>query len=125
MQQSTALGEAFQKCYKWKDSKNVFFISNYHGTDETFVGRKDKNGRKQVVSCPDVVKDYNAHMGGVDKHDQLRQYYNVERKSIKWWHRIAFGLLDMAVVNAFLMYQEIGHDSISLFEFRRSLALGL
>ena len=53
-------------------------------------------------------------MGGVDKHDQLRQYYNVERKSIKWWHRIAFGLLDMAVVNAFLMYQEIGHDSISL-----------
>ena len=31
----------------------------------------------------------------------------------------------MAVVNAFLMYQEIGHDSISLFEFRRSLALGL
>ena len=31
----------------------------------------------------------------------------------------------MAVVNAFLMYQEIGHDSIFLFEFKRSLALGL
>ena len=54
-----------------------------------------------MVSCPKVVKDYNSHMGGVDKHDQLRQYYHVDRRSVKWWYRIAFGLLDSAVINAY------------------------
>ena len=40
-----------------------------------------------VVSCPSVVKDYNASMIGVDKHDQLRPVYRTgcDRESVKWW----------------------------------------
>ncbi|XP_037783504.1 uncharacterized protein LOC119579664 [Penaeus monodon] len=63
-------------------------------------------------------------MGGVDKHDMLRQLYGTNRKSMKWWHRIFFGLLDMSIVNAYDVYKET-HPSLSVFSFRTELARGL
>ena len=111
--------------YRWKDSKAVNFISNYHGIDQTTVERRLKDGRKITVPCPKIVRDYNAHMGGVDTHDMLRQIYGIHRKNIKWWHRIFFGLLDMAIVNSFLVYRETENALISQKEYRRHLAKGL
>ncbi|XP_063594848.1 piggyBac transposable element-derived protein 4-like [Penaeus indicus] len=63
-------------------------------------------------------------MGGVDKHDMLRQLYGTNRNSMKWWHRIFFGLLDMSIVNAYAVYKET-HPSLSVFNFRTELARGL
>ena len=71
--------------YKWKDSKAVNLLSNYHGIDSAKVDRKEKDRRKIKVPCPKVVRDYNAHMGGVDMHDMQRQIYGTHRKNIKWW----------------------------------------
>ncbi|XP_050426609.1 piggyBac transposable element-derived protein 3-like [Adelges cooleyi] len=81
--------------YKWKDTKYVMLASNYHGSELTTVTRKDKFGRKKDMQCPQVVRDYNCYMGGVDHADQLRMTYGVDRKSKKWWHRIFWGLLDI------------------------------
>ncbi len=39
---------------------------------------------------PKVVEDYNQHMLGVDKLDQLVRYYSFVRKSIKWWRKVFF-----------------------------------
>ena len=62
-------------------------------------------------------------MGGVDKHDMLRQLYEINRKSMKWWHRLLFSSLDMAVVNVF---HNVSKEQQLLFlEFRRDLAMGL
>ena len=38
---------------------------------------------KLTVKCPRVASGYNNHMGGVDKHDMLRQIYGIDRKSVK------------------------------------------
>ena len=112
--------------YKWMDSKPVHFISNYHGDTLTTVERKKYDGSRVTVQCPDVVKDYNEHMGGVDKHDAARQCYGSDRKSTKWWHRLFFGLLDMALVNAHILYnEEMANENISMFDFVRNVALGL
>lgn len=112
--------------YKWKDSKAVHFISNHHGIETTSVQRKQKDGTKATVSCPHVVKDYNQHMGGVDKHDMLRQLYGTDRKNVKWWHRIFFGLLDMSIVNSFIVYSENNQESsMTLFNFYRDVGRGL
>ena len=70
--------------YKWMDSKAVHLISNYHGIEIATVQRREKDGSKKVITCPKVVKDYNDYMGGVDKHDMLRQMYGINRKSKKW-----------------------------------------
>ena len=103
--------------FKWKDSKAVHFISNYHGVDTTSVQRKQKDGHKIPVECPQVVKDYNKFMGGVDKHDMLRELYGTDRKNVKWWHRLFFGLLDVAIVNAYILYCDNSQKSMTLLNF--------
>lgn len=112
--------------FKWKDSKAVNFISNFHGITTTTVQRKQKDGTKTTVSCPQVVKDYNAHMGGVDKHDMLRQLYGTDRKNVKWWHRIFFGLMDMTLVNSFVLFTSCNEEnSMTLLDFYREVGCGL
>lgn len=90
--------------WKWKDNKMVHFVSNFHGSEETTVLRKQKNGTKSTVICSRSVKDYNVYMGGVDTADRLRALYCVDRKSPKWWHRIFWGVLDIAFVNAYVVH---------------------
>lgn len=110
--------------FKWKDNKAVYLASNYHGNETTTVQRTSKNGSKSDVTCPTLVKDYNAFMGGVDHADRLRALYCVDRKSKKWWLRIFWGLLDIVFVNAYVVYCQI-FGQMDVLEVRRSIALGL
>ncbi|XP_060875876.1 piggyBac transposable element-derived protein 3-like [Metopolophium dirhodum] len=110
--------------FKWKDTKTVHFASNYHGSEVTTVLRKNKTAEKNNVTCPQVVKDYNRFMGGVDHADQLRMSYGVDRKSKKWWHRLFWGILDIMFINAFVIYKE-RHKKIPLLVFRRQVVHGL
>lgn len=117
---------------KWRDKRSVFILSNYH--DPKNVGkviRKERNGESVEVSCPEAVKDYNSNMNFVDKFDQLKSCYEIDRKSHKWWHRILFHFLDCCIVNAFLVYKELQSNSrpdleaLTLKDFSRSVYQGL
>lgn len=111
-------------CFKWMDNRSVLFISNYHGSEETTIKRKQPDGTSNMFSCPQVVKDYNTFMGGVDRADHLRSLYNVDRKARKWWHRLFWGFLDIAFVNAYVIYCEL-FGNIPVLEFRRNVGRGL
>ena len=43
--------------FKWKDTKPVYFISNFYEVHETTVERKQKDGSHVFVTCPSLVKD--------------------------------------------------------------------
>jgi hypothetical protein len=43
-------------------------------------------------------------MGGVDVSDQYVSSYSFIRKSKKWWRKMFFWLLEVAVVNSFILY---------------------
>ena len=60
----------------------------------------------QVKEKPVVVADYNKYMLGVDKLDQLMAYYSFLHKSVKWWRKV-FWLLEVAVVNFYIIYKEL------------------
>jgi len=78
----------------WKDRKGINFLSNYQNvTDVMSVGR-NKDGSREEISCPKLVKD-NENMGLVDKADMLKALYEVKRKSRKLWHRIFWYILDV------------------------------
>ena len=44
------------------------------------------------------------HMCGIDVVDQLQSNYSCQVRIHKWWHKIFYFLLDMLVVNMYLMY---------------------
>ena len=89
----------------WMDRKPVYVASNAHQPTAGTVSRKNPDGSCVQVKCPDIVSQYNRHMGGVDLLDQLKCYYCYDRKSKRWWLRLFFHLLDLCVVNAFILYK--------------------
>ena len=60
----------------WMDKKAVTMLSTLAQPDlEHIAYRKQKDGTRLSVQCSDSVVLYNKYMGGVDRGDQLRQYY--------------------------------------------------
>ncbi len=92
----------------WKDHKAIYLISNaYPVSGEMTVPRKRKDdGVVEQIQCPPVLPGYNKFMGGVDQNDQKKAYYAISRKSRRWWLRIFWHFLDVAVINAYCLYQE-------------------
>ena len=91
---------------KWINKKSVFFLLNYHDPYViTEVTRRQKDGSLKMVSCPLLAKDYNIHMGYVDKADMLKSFYKISRKSKKWWHRIFWHIVDVTTVNSCITHK--------------------
>ena len=56
-----------------------------------------------VVTKSTCIADYTRLMGGVDLSDQLGHYYTLIRLTIKWWKKLFFHLLNLLVVNAYVI----------------------
>ena len=87
----------------WSSTKNVFFLASVPMGD---VIKKIIVKGKETV-CPLVAFLYRKYMGGVDINDQHLSYYRTGRKTRKWWHRIFWYIIDMAIVNAWLIESEM------------------
>lgn len=113
---------------KWVDKRIVRLASNFHNPElpTGTVERKKKNGEKENITCPMMVIDYNSHMGYVDKADMMKNTYEIDRKSRKWWHRILWHFLDVTIVNSFIIFtQRTESRSLDLKTFRLSVVSGL
>lgn len=113
---------------KWMDKRIVLLASNHENPSETtYVARKKKNGEKEDVACPIMLKNYNQNMGFVDKADMLKKTYEIDRKSQKWWPRIFWHFIDVSIVNAFIIFQQRcnGNSGMNLKAFRLSIVAGL
>ena len=62
-------------------------------------------------------------MCGVDRMDQLMSYYSPVRKTLKWYRKVVLQQLDMAMVNAFILYK-VGGTKAQL-KFRKSVIASL
>ena len=63
-------------------------------------------------------------MCGVDHMDQLMSYYSPLRKTLKWYRKVVLQHLDMAVVNAYILYKKLGGSRKQL-EFRKCVIASL
>ena len=94
----------------WKDKKCVHFLNTYYNFDVILsVKRKQLDGSVNDISCPACVKGYNMNMGGVDLCDQKRKTLSCSRKSLKWYMRLFWFILDVCVVNAHILEQKSQH----------------
>lgn len=60
----------------------------------------------KVIQQPRAIASYNQYMNAVDCSDQLLATNNVNRESMRWWKALFFQLIDIAVVNSFLLFRE-------------------
>jgi len=70
---------------------------------------------------PAIVADYNRHMGHADNLDRLANSYTASRRTWKWTKQLFFHLLDLAIVNSYILLSSCGGKKISHRDFRLTL----
>jgi len=109
----------------WRDRRDVYLLSSMHNRSVGTALKRPKGGKEKVpVPCPTVVSDYNQFMGGVDLADQHLSYYSLtQRRTIKWWKKVFWRLLDISIINSWVIFRTNSPDSKikSQREFRLEL----
>lgn len=77
-----------------------------------------------ITKIPTAIMDYNFHMNGVDRADQLRSYYEVHLKSWRTWYSIFFWAVDTILGNSFIIYNDHpkAEEGLEHKDFRMRLA---
>lgn len=128
-------------CVLWNDTKAVRLVSTYVGTKPHYdsaanhdrrykpqqIVRWDKVAHQHMsIDCPMIISEYNKHMGGVDLMDGLIGRYHIRMKTRKWTNRLFHHLIDVATVNAYILYSRVRVDEkIDLPTFRSKIAEAL
>ena len=73
------------------------------GMEPSTVKRRKLDGTRGDVCCPPLLPDYQKFKGGVDRGDQLQSNYNIGRRSHKWWNRIFFYIIEVSILNAYIL----------------------
>ena len=117
----------------WRDKRVVTVMTTAHpGHSERSVERKVVDGETGKMTTLDIprpvpVEMYNRFMGGVDKSDQFLAYHNVLRKTVRYWKTLFYHIIDVCVVNSFILYNNIallsGCRTVTENDFRDDLIL--
>ena len=84
----------------WKDKIDVCLLTNIHDPP------REGNYRDEYGNAikPANVVDYNRHMGHVDNADRMTNSYMASRGTWKWTKKLFFHLLDLAIVNSYILF---------------------
>ena len=112
-------GEVLQAA--WKDQNVVLFMSTVSTGMESILRNRRRPAKSATNSrtsrevfgdsptkellIPRFIDDYNHFMGGVDTADQLKSYYNTQRKHHKNWKPLWHFLLDTTITNCFKLHR--------------------
>jgi hypothetical protein len=106
---------------KWKDKRDVLTLSTKH----TNAVMKITCGRKEIEK-PAAVIDYNNHKAYIYLSDQMKAYTTSLRRGVKWYRKLAIELLaGSALVNAFILHQEVANEKMSITKFKEEVASNL
>lgn len=88
---------------QWRDKREVNFLTTIHTGEIQDSGKRDYRTHDKIMK-PDVVLDYTKHMRAIDKSDM--QIGNIEclRKTTKWYKKLFFHFIDMAILNAYNVF---------------------
>ena len=94
----------------WQDKRLTLMLSTWHNAD-TAPHKRWVKGRQEEVEKPVVISDYTDYMGAVDRCDHCCSSYSFTRKTLKWWRKLFFWLLEVSIVNSFKFKSRIGLPS--------------
>ena len=100
--------------YQGKRKKNVLLLSTLHADATTIADNQKKT--------PETVKCYNDTKYVVDVVDQMAQKYTVRTMTRRWPIHSFQNMLDLAAINAWILYKEINGIKISRRRFLQNLS---
>jgi hypothetical protein len=109
----------------WQDKNLVQFLTTSHDpASKKFIRRRRPTNPRtawlkgvvqrrwgalgeKVMAHPSYSVDYNNYMGAVDLHSQFRSYASTQLKASRTWMPLWFFLLDVAVINAYIVTRQV------------------
>lgn len=100
--------------YQPKRNKTVCLLSSMHNKPEVDSQTKSKK--------PEVILYYNTNKVGVDSFDQMSRLYSTHTCSRRWPLAVWANMLDIAVINAWVVFKKCSQSDISRRDFIIKLA---
>ena len=95
---------------QWVDNKVVSMITTAgNANDHSQVSRGVRNDGRwtaRLVRQPRIFQTYNMKMNAVDRSNKILSAFSTQRKCVRWWKTLFFRLIDIAVVNSFILFSE-------------------
>lgn len=79
----------------------------------------DRNGK------PEIVDFYNQNKSGVDNMDHMISLTSSARKSSRWTYGFVFNLIDVTLLNAFIMFEKTSGHQMKRSQFLDDLVFAL
>lgn len=100
--------------YQCKRSKSVILLSTLHRDVQIDTSTPKKK--------PETVLFYNKTKVGVDVVDQMVRMYSVKAASRRWPMHVFYNVIDMALLNGWILFREITGSSISRRKYIQQVA---
>lgn len=126
MDSKLKLGEREGKCTNklltihWKDRRDVYMLTTINKDIMVETNKIDRITGKKYIK-PECVVHYNNNMGAIDKTDMLLSSTECVRRTMKWYKKLFFHIIDMCLLNAYSAYKTVTGNHISLANFQLSL----
>lgn len=106
------------RVFKYQDNKEISMVSTFHENEMKIVSGSKRC--KETAMRPSVIVDFNRIRSNVDLSNQAVKYYSPVRKSLKWYRKVVFQLLNITVFNSWVIYNMISKP-MSITDFIKAL----
>lgn len=86
----------------YNDRKMVYMLNSVKPVEIIFK----RNYKNQFIPIPNIIDDYNKYAHAVDKNNQMTYNYRYPHKSVKWWLPVFFHLLQISMLNSYVIFKE-------------------
>ena len=91
-------------CYNvlcWRDRRYVTMLSTFYSSETKQVRRIVAGSKAQEVNKSVMISEC------IDRADQYCSSYGFVQKTLRWWRKLYFFVLEISIVNSFILYKEL------------------
>ena len=96
----------------WKHRRDVYILTNMDPPPKE--GNFSGNSKRAVK--PQIVAQYNRHMGYIDISDRMANSYSMCQRNFKWTTKLFFHLLHLTELNSSILLSSSGGKCTQSFQ---------
>ena len=97
---------------KWFDKRSVYMLTTIHDAVLIKTGKVNHLDGEDIWK-PKAVQEYIRNMKAVDMGDQIMSYNSILRRSHKWWRKLFIHLLNMVLLNSYILHKKYAQTKMS------------